>query len=437
MRKTIWGNRIAIFLCLALAMGVLAGCGGQAPAKPAETKNVVEIEYWHINSQSFGGPAVAELIKMFNEKNPDIKVTEKFHPNVYTGLMQNLQAALAAGKPPAVAQIGYNYVEYAASSFPFFSMEDAAKLDPADKDYLTHFFPNILALAQVKGKQVGLPYSVSNPVMYINADLVAKAGLDPNIPPKTWKELQDAARIVKEKTGAIGLYVQEAGDNWTQQGLMESNGARMLKQEDGKYKAAFNVPQSIAVYQDLANMILKEKTAIHATTEEGFQAFAAGKVAYYIGTIARRAAVESSAKFKVSGAPFPVFGDNTRRIPAGGNSLFIFAKDPAQQKAAWKFIKFLNSPEALAVWIKGTGYLPPRNDVANTPALKPILEDNVIMKAATQQMDTVVPWVNFPGANGLQAEKALVDARDAILGGSKTPEAALKDAEDKVNNLIK
>ena len=52
-------------------------------------------------------------------------------------------------------------------------------------------------------------------------------------------------------------------------------------------------------------------------------------------------------------------------------------------------------------------------------------------------MGSVVPWVNFPGANGLQAEKALVDARDAILSGSKTPAAALKDAEEKVNSLIK
>lgn len=436
MNKTGLGKHFATILCLVFVLTVVAGCGGQTPAKPAESKTV-NIEYWHINSQSFGGPAVSELIKMFNEKNPDIKVTEKFHPNVYTGLMQNLQAALAAGNPPAVAQIGYNYVEYAANSFPFLNIEEAVKLDPADKDYLTHFFPNVLALAQAKGKQAGLPYSVSNPVMYINSELVAKAGLDPNKPPKTWKELQEAASIVKEKTGAYGLYIQEAGDNWTQQALMESNGARILKQENGKFKAAFNSPQAIAAYQDLANMVLKEKSAIHATTEEGFQAFVAGKVAYYIGTVARRSAVESSAKFKVAGAEFPVFGDNARRIPAGGNSLFIFAKDPAQQKAAWKFIKFLNSPEALAVWIKGTGYLPPRNDVSNTPALKPILEDNVIMKAATMQMGSVVPWVNFPGANGLQAEKALVDARDAILGGSKAPAAALKDAEDRVNSLIK
>ena len=436
MNKTSIRRNMGVILCAVFILTVFSGCGSQSPTKPAE-KKVVNIEYWHINSQSFGGPAVAELIKMFNEKNPDIKVTEKFHPNVYTGLMQNLQAALAAGSPPAVAQIGYNYVEYASNSFPFLSIDDASKLDPADKDYLKSFFPNVLSLAQVKGKQVGLPYSVSNPVMYVNTELVSKAGLDPSQPPKTWKELLEASRIIKEKTGMFGLYVQEAGDNWTQQGLMESNGARMLKQEDGKFKAAFNSPQSIAVYQELANMVLTEKSAIHATTEEGFQAFAAGKVAYYIGTIARRAAVESAAKFKISGAPFPVFGDNARRIPAGGNSLFIFAKDPEQQKAAWKFIKFLNSPEALAIWIKGTGYLPPRNDVSNTPALKPILEDNVIMKAATSQMGSVVPWVNFPGANGLQAEKSLVDARDAILGGSKTPAAALKDAEDKVNSLIK
>ena len=41
------------------------------------------------------------------------------------------------------------------------------------------FSENILKLAQVKGKQVGLAFATSNPIMYYNADLVRAAAVIP------------------------------------------------------------------------------------------------------------------------------------------------------------------------------------------------------------------------------------------------------------------
>ncbi len=56
------------------------------------------------------------------------------------------------------------------------------------------FSDTILKLAQVNGKQVGLAFATSNPIMYYNADLVKAAGGDPDQPPKTWDE---SSRLVK------------------------------------------------------------------------------------------------------------------------------------------------------------------------------------------------------------------------------------------------
>src|SRR5262249_60465720 len=78
----------------------------------------VTIEYWHINSPTFGGPAAKELVQLFESRHTDIKVVEKFQPGVYTGLMQQLQVSLAARRPPAVAQIGYNLTAYPAGPRP-------------------------------------------------------------------------------------------------------------------------------------------------------------------------------------------------------------------------------------------------------------------------------------------------------------------------------
>jgi len=58
------------------------------------------------------------------------------------------------------------------------------------------------------------------------------------------------------------------------------------------------------------------------------------------------------------------------------------------------------------------------------------------MQSAMSQMPDVVKWASFPGANGLQAEQALIDVRDVILSGQQTAAAALKQAADKVNTLL-
>jgi multiple sugar transport system substrate-binding protein len=183
--------------------------------------------------------------------------------------------------------------------------------------------------------------------------------------------------------------------------------------------------------------MVKDKRALHAKWEEGLQAFSSGKVAMVITTIAKRESLQQQSKFDLRTALFPTFGEKKRSVPAGGNALFIFSKDPKKQAAAWEFIKFMESPESLAVWTKATGYLPPRKGVAEDPnGLKPFLETNPLMKPALEQMADVIPWVNFPGPSGLQAEQALIDARDEILSGTSDAQAAIKKAVDKVNKLI-
>ena len=105
------------------------------------------------------------------------------------------------------------------------------------------------------GKQIGLPYSVSVPVLYYNPDIFKAAGLDPANPPKTWAEVTAAAKQIKDKTGNVGFFMQEYADNWAQQAIIESNGGHMLKKVDGKIKAGFDSPEAAQAYQVLADMV--------------------------------------------------------------------------------------------------------------------------------------------------------------------------------------
>lgn len=188
------------------------------------------IEYWHCNAETQGGLVVDELVKQFNESNDHIQVVAKYNPDMYKGLMQNLQAEAAAGNSPALVQIGWAFLDYFSNNFSYVSPQEAIdKFDKEDAGFLQDkFLPNVLELAvNSEGSQVGIPYSLSNPVLYINKDILREAGL-PEEGPATWQEVSEFAKTVKEKTGKYGFYMQEPADFWAQQGLIESSGAKML-----------------------------------------------------------------------------------------------------------------------------------------------------------------------------------------------------------------
>ena len=111
---------ISALLIFAMA-GSLTACGGKSSgddSKSDSDEKGVTIEYWHINSETQGGPIVEELIKTFNETNDQgITVVGKFNSDAYAGVAQNLQAELAIGEYPGVVQVGWNYLNYFAENF--------------------------------------------------------------------------------------------------------------------------------------------------------------------------------------------------------------------------------------------------------------------------------------------------------------------------------
>ena len=58
------------------------------------------------------------LVKNFNENNDHIEVVAKYNPDMYKGLMQNLQAEAATGNTPALVQIGWAFLDYFPTTFP-------------------------------------------------------------------------------------------------------------------------------------------------------------------------------------------------------------------------------------------------------------------------------------------------------------------------------
>lgn len=434
MRKS---SKRVMAAALAGAMAVLAGSQTMTAMAEADDKTV--IEYWHCNAETQGGLTVDELVEKFNEANDHIQVVAKYNPDMYKGLMQNLQAEAATGNYPAVVQIGWAFLDYFSNNFEYISPQDAIDAyDAEDSTFLQDkFLPNILDLAvNSNGEQVGIPYSLSTPVLFINRDLLREAGLSED-GPETWQEVAEFAETVKEKTGKYGFYMQEPADFWAQQGIIESSGARMLTvNEDGKAEASFATEEGVEAMQLVADMIA-DGSGLHISWEEGCQSFIDGNCAMLYTTIARRASIQNGAKFDAAAVKSPLWEGKDRMVPAGGCFLAITAQDEEQIAAAWEFEKYLYDVEAMAAWTIGTGYVPPRKDVAEAEnGLKDFLAENEMMKAAIDQMDGVVSWTAFPGDAGLQAEQLLLDMRDQIFGGQISAEEGMKNTQDGINELL-
>ena len=428
-------NLMKLILMVSVAVMALVGCGNSGENTSNAEGEKVQIEYWHVNAETQGGQTVEELVADFNAQSDTVEVVAKYNPDMYKGLLQNFQAEAATGDTPAIIQVGWSFLEYFSNNFSYVEPQDIIDEHfPEDKTFLEdNFLPNILELAEnEEGNQVGIPYSLSSPVLYINKDILREAGLNEN-GPQTWEETIEFANTIKEKTGKYGLYIQEPADNWATQAILESNGARMIT--DGK--ASFASEEGIEAYEAYADMVLNKESALHISWAEGVQSFIDGNVGMVYTTIAQRANIQKGATFDVAAISSPAWEGEETRLPAGGAFLAITAQDEEEQKAAWEFEKYLYSVEAMADWTIGTGYVPPRKDVAEAEnGLKSFLEENEMMEAAIGQMDKVVSWVSFPGDAGLQAEQILLDTRDRILGGTVDVRTGLTEAQEEINKLL-
>ena len=99
--------------------------------------------------QTQGGLVVDDLVKKFNEENDHIEVVAKYNPDMYKGLMQNLQAEAATGNTPALVQIGWAFLDYFSNNFDYVAPQDAIdKFDSEEDVYKRQ------AEARVEGKAV-------------------------------------------------------------------------------------------------------------------------------------------------------------------------------------------------------------------------------------------------------------------------------------------
>ena len=302
----------------------------------------------------------------------------------------------------------------------------------------TNFAPRLVVLGQVNNKQFGLPFNASSPIIYVNADLVKRAGGDPQKMPTNWNDIVALAAKIKKldnDINGISYDIDAWPDDWLFQGMIDQQGGTLVK--PGTKKVGFDGPVGLHALQLMRRFVTEGGMQL-VDWDQSRQQFSAGKTGMFFSTPAQLKLVTDSVagRFNFTTARFPLDNKTSGGVPTGGNAVILLTKDASKQKAAWEFIKFVTSPRAQKIVVEMTGYLPTNQLALGPDYLGPFYDANPNFKTATTQIDKSLPWAGYPGGQSVRIWRAQRDVVGSVMRGEKTPEQALPELVKVTEELM-
>ncbi len=378
---------------------------------------------------------VAPLISAYQQSHPNVKITYiKQSPQDYR---ERLTSALAKNAGPDIFAFHNTWV-------PMFKNDldtlPASVMNPAD--FAKTFYPIMSSDLTSGNGIVGIPLGYDSLALYINEDIFNKAG---KTPPTTWDDLRTVARelTVKDDQGVItqsgiALGRTENVDHWPEilALMMLQNGVDLTNPIGKPAEDAitfFTVFSSVDGVWD-------------ATLPPSTQAFAAGKLAMYIGPSWRSFEITQAnpnLKFKTVGIP-QLPKDNPKQADITYSTYWaqgVWAKS-SNKSASWDFLKFLSTQDSLQKLytneskLRTFGEAYPRVDMSNLLTSHPILGSIIIQAPGAQSW--YLASRTFDGPTGINSQLAnyFGDAVNAVSDGKSSATQALETAAQGVQQVL-
>lgn len=406
---------------------------------PALAANPVEISFYY--PVAVGGAVTKTIDSMvadFEKANPDIKV-KAIYAGTYQESIVKALTAFKGGTPPTLAVL---------LSTDLFTLIDENAIVPIDslassaedKKWIAGFYKGFMENSQTDGKTWGIPFQRSTIVMYYNKTLFKEAGLNPEKAPANWNEMVEAAKKLTKRDAAgnvsqWGVKIPSTGFGyWMFQAMTASNDTILMN--SAGTKTYFDKPGAVQALQHWVDLTTKDKVMPAGSIEWGTtpKDFLEQKAAMVWTTTGNLTNIRTNASFPFGVAMLP--GIKHPGSPTGGGNFYVFNKtSPAEQQAAMKFIRFATEPARAAQWSIATGYVAPRQDAWDTPEMKKYLQEVPAADVAREQMKYGVAELSTH--DNQRVTKALNDNLQAALSGTKTPEAALKDAQREAERILR
>ena len=405
---------------------------------------VTEIQWWHAMTGALNDK-VNEIAGKFNASQSDYKVVPVFKGSYDETLAAGI-AAYRAGSAPHILQVfevGTATMMNAKGAIrPVTSvMKDAG--EPFDT---SSYIPAVAGYyTSAKGEMLSFPFNSSTTVFYYNKDAFKNAGLDENKPPKTWPELFDASRKLKDKGGKCAYTT-----DWQSWVHLESFSAwhnTLFATKDNGFggtdaRLAFNSPLHVQHVGNLQKLLQDGMFSYGGRKSESQAKFYSGECAMFTGSSASLANIKKNATFRFGVSMLPYYPDvkgAPQNTIIGGASLWVINGRKAEEyKGVAKFFTFLSRTEIQADWHQATGYLPITTGAYELTKAAGFYEKNPGADVSVQQM-VVKTTTKSRGVRlgNLPQIRTIVDEElEAVWAGKKSPKDALDTAVTRGNEQL-
>jgi len=400
---------------------------GAASTALAQSPVTLDVYYAFPAFAKFHEPLAAEFMK----EHPDIKIQFRAPAASYDEGHQAMLRASITNNLPDVYYSGYHVLHELVGKLKARDqiVDLGPLMDAEPKEWRdANYADNILDLGRVDGKLYGLAFNASMPIMFYNADLVKKAGGDPDNMPTDWPGIMELAKKIKATgPGIAGLAynIHDWPDEWLWDAMLMQGGGELTK--DGK--VAFGDEHGQKALEYFRSFVTDAGMPL-IDWDQSRQAFIAGQIGLFFDTPARLSQDTEliGDRFKLRTAVFPVDDKEKGGLPTGGNAAVITASDPAKQKAAWEFLKFVTGPKAQEQVVKMSGYLPTNKAATGADYLGPFYEADPNYATVAKQMAMSRPWPGYSAGNTVRIWRTQREIISKVMSG----DVSIKDGLDSL-----
>jgi multiple sugar transport system substrate-binding protein len=420
-------------VALAMAGGLLVGCGGGDSAGASDEINLIMSNHpWQ--------RAIEPLIGDFErESGMKVRVQTFAEQQMRDKVQLNLQSrssamdvfmALPSREGPQFARS--NYYE------PLDSYVSGAA------DYNVEDFPEaVRAGMTVDGKQIAAPINVEAVVLYYRKDLFQQYNLTP---PTTLAELTSTAAAIKDRSNGavtpIALRGQSTALPFTFGPFLHARGVEWTKED--KVTPNFDDPRAVEAIDQYATLAREygPDGVVNNTFTQSSALMAAGNAAMMLESSNEVSSITDPGSSKVADdlgvVAFPAGEAGSRTtILSWGLAVSSFSQ---KKDAAWKFVEWATSAEVQQK-LTESGIAPPRTSVAASEAYTASLDTDLLKEwneVLTSAQTTGSTEVGPVGVAAPEMRKIIGDAVGlAILDRASAADAAKQIQDGLAPQLAK
>jgi multiple sugar transport system substrate-binding protein len=372
----------------------------------------------------------------FEQKYPKVKVKITTIPS--DGYDQKILTLIAGGKAPDIFGSGDVVIPTIVNRNYALDLKPYMEADGFDTK---SFYPEVIDGLTYEGKIVGLTDNWDTQVMYYNRALFEKAGVEPPTADWTWDDYKAAAAKLTSGSGPNKVW----GSLWQKWfvptlDIVQAGGGSTYA-ADGK-SCQLNSPEAVKGLTFLDELRKAGDDPGYVTQDArntlgrtGDDVFKQGKAAMMIGD-GRWASYDFATVKNLDWAVAPL-----PKGPAGRANFFHLAMNaiPSNSKnpnAAWKFLRFVTSPEGVEMGIDNVQGIPARESIAKS--------DAVSGAAISTEHDAYQPFIDsLPSAkrspqltNFFKYQDKIDRALQALWKGQKSPQDAADAACKAVDSEL-